>query len=498
MKAWKPLPGPRSVFPWVGAGLFVACCLTLAQQEPPAPQEGTPASQEEPASLRDRFRIDVNLITLRFTVRDGSGAFVNTLREEDFRVFENGAPRSISFFEPPRATGRPGGRLQLAFLLDVSGSTFSTRTEQILAARTFLDSITDLTEVGIFGFTDRLLVFQEFTSDRSAALQAFSTARKHLGQTAIYDSLNTLMDRMMARGSATDQRVIIVVSDSLDEAYVKASQSITLARQNNIVLYTVHVPSSSQLYIGPAHERLLELSIDPSIPQQEEKERAFARLSAATGGRHFSGLEAILDFDQALARINDDVFGNLYVVAFHTDSPTLDKEERNIRVVTGEPYLQVSALFREVPERLKAKKRFIAALFDNQSLSELPSGLHASFRELGAEMDILSPRWEGSRVGLSFRLKISPFSLQGSRAEGVQTQLGVIGVLMDAEGNEVVRLREFFRVSLGAREIRDGRGIIYTNKLLAPPGVYDFKLALLEVDTWRMTAFQNRVQIAER
>ena len=36
-------------------------------------------------------------------------------------------------------------------LLDVSGSTFATRAEEIVAARSFLDNITRSTVTGVFG-----------------------------------------------------------------------------------------------------------------------------------------------------------------------------------------------------------------------------------------------------------------------------------------------------------------------------------------------------------
>jgi len=59
-------------------------------------------------------------------------------------------------------------------------------------------------------------------------------------------------------------------------------------------------------------------------------------------------------------------------------------------------------------------------------------------------------------------------------------------------------LREIFRVNLEAKEISAGRGIIYTNKLFAPPGIYALKVALLEMSTWKMTAFETPVRIRAR
>jgi len=448
--------------------------------------------QERPRD--QRIQIDVNLVTLRFTVRDQQGHFLNSLTEEQFRIFENQERKDIAFFDAPSNKGGQGGPLFLAFLLDVSGSTFATRSEEIIAAQTFFDNIQQVTQLGIFGFTDKLIPFQDFTSERSAALKAFAEARQHLGQTAIYDSLSQLIDRMNSRAKQTDRKVVILVSDAIDKEYAKSRALMAKARQNNITVYTILVPSAAQLYIGNAAENNETLPAQAIKASQEE---AFARLAVGTGGKHFAGFETILDFDQTLAQIDDDIYGNLYSLGFYTDNPYLDKSERQIRVECSHPGTKVSALFQNLPERLSQKKRYISALFDAGSLSRLsePGGLQ--FEEIGAELDVLPSDREGGQIGLPFRIKISPFSLRGSRKEGVRTQFGIIGLLLDRQGREVVRLREFFRASLSPKEIEVGRAIIYTNKLMAPPGRYDLRLAVLELASWRVTAFRTNVEIVD-
>ncbi|RPJ61926.1 MAG: VWA domain-containing protein [Acidobacteria bacterium] len=441
-----------------------------------------------------RIQVDVNLVTLRFTVRDQQGQFLNNLTEDQFRIFENQERKDLAFFDAPSNIGGRGGPLLLAFLLDVSGSTFATRSEEIIAAQTFFDNIQEVTQLGIFGFTDKLIPFQEFTSERAAALKAFAEARQHLGQTAIYDSLAQLIDRINSKAKKSDRKVVILVSDAIDKAYSKSASLVAKARANNITVYTILVPSAAQLYIGNAVES------NETVPAQATKtsqEEAFARLAVGTGGKHFAGFETILDFDQTLAQIDDDIYGNLYSLGFYTDNPYLDKRERQIRVECSHSGARVSALFQNLPERLSQKKKYISALFDAGSLSRLSEAGGLQFEEIAAELDILPSDREGGQLGLPFRLKISPYSVRGSRKEGVRTQFGIIGLLLDRQGREVVRLREFFRASLSPKEIEVGRAIIYTNKLMAPPGRYDLRLAVLELASWRVTAFRSSVEIVD-
>jgi len=447
----------------------------------------------------ERIRVDVNVATLKFMVKEAEGRLINHLNQDHFRVFEGGALQEITFFEPPRNREGEMSPLRLAFLIDMSGSTLATRAEELTAAGIFLDTLHDFTEVGIFGFTDELMQLQNFTSTLSLAQKALTEENERLGRTALYNSLNALILQMKGLSGAA-RKVVILISDGMDDAYRSAPQSISLAQSNDVVIYTVLVPSAAQLYIGPSTAAPQPGTSTSTGDDREAKELAFASLSLRTDGEHFSGFEAILNFDEVMAQINDDVFGNLYSIGYYTDDPYRKREERDIRVEIAYPNAHIPARFETLPERSSSLKReVIAALFDDDAMDRIPNNLHLIFREIGADLDLLPQQRQGGEIGLPFRIKISPFSLQRTEKGDVQTGFGVIALLLDQQGNEVARLREIFRVNLEAKEIRAGRGIIYSNKLFAPPGIYSLKVALLEMATWNMTAFErNRLRIRAR
>ncbi len=463
---------------------FFACLLLLGvcawgqeDELPPDPDD-------------DIFRVDVNALTVRFSVRDSQNRFVNTLGQDAFRLFEDGFPQEILFFEAPRNQSGTTTGLWLSFLIDVSGSTFGTRNEQILAARTFFENLESFTKVGVFGFTDELIPFQDFTSDRRQALKALGEARRQLGRTAIYTSLNSLILKMQGVASAGERKVIIVISDGQDENFNRSAQSVSLARLNDVSIFTIQVPSAAQLYIAPQAPSQ-DAQESPASRKRQQQDAAFARLSRQTGGQHFSGFGAILDFDQTLAQITDSAFGNLYTLAFRTADRFRPKDERRVRIEVDGPYT-ASEPFSSLPQHLNVKKRFIAALFgDDESLKGFEPLF--DYREIGAAIDLLKPR-DGSQTGQAFRLKVNPLTLRVERS-GLRTQLGIVGQLLDRDGKEVARLREVLRVEMPTRAIRQGEGFIYNNKILAPEGVYNFRLAVLEISTWKMTSFEKVVQI---
>ncbi len=456
------------------------------------------AQEETQPPDNQTIKVDVNFVTLRFTVRDAGGGFVNDLPRDVFRVLQDGSPQDVVLFEQPRNKSGGGGRLLLAFLIDVSGSTFATRAEEIVAAQRFLENVTDATQVGIFGFTDKVIPFQTFTGDRNLAAKAFREARSHLGRTAIYDSLASVLSVINSKASPGDRKAVIIISDGLDDNYKLATAAAANARVSGATLYTILVPSAAQVYIGPSStQNDGSYAVNELDKDREAKEAAFSQLSLRTGGKHYSGFEAILDFDDTLAQINDDLFGNLYTMAYYSDTLIAPSRLPNIDIQVARPSLRVSQPFTRLPGQLAAKKSLIAAFFNKVPSLDVPDDPTQQFEEIGAEMDVLSTRREGGKIGLPFRIKINPFTFRGATSNGVNTQLGVIGLLVDSQGKETVRLREIFRVDLGAKEIREGRGILYTNKLLAPPGSYELRVALLELATWRLTSFERSVRITE-
>ncbi|GAB4229867.1 MAG: hypothetical protein Kow00109_01370 [Acidobacteriota bacterium] len=450
-------------------------------------------------SLPEVIRVSVNLVTVRFTVRDGEGNFDNRLGPEDFEVLENGQVREIRYFAPPRrsdATPRP---LWVAFLVDVSGSTFATRAEEILAAQAFLENIHALTRVGVFGFTDRLIVFEDFTSDRRRALEAFGKARSHMGRTALYASLEELAARLDQQARPGDERVIIVVSDGLDDDFRRADETIRRLRRRNTVVYTVWIPSALELYVSPSPEVADRQTGD--LSELQAKRAAFARVSAETGGRHFGGFEAILDFGSVMAEIENDLLGNLYTIGYQTEFPFLDESERRVEVRVRKPGLRAHGVFRRSVDWVEARRRFVSAMFSLSSTGvrqPSPIGIRgesdAVFRDIAAELDVLRGRREDSLAAIPFRLKIGPYALARDEGGGVRTYFGVLGVLYDLGGREVARLREVFRAQLTPKQLQEGRGVIYTNRLLAPPGTYVLQVLLLEIPTWRMTVLQREIQ----
>src|SRR5262249_48498753 len=63
---------------------------------PPAPQKRDAEVVSEDVS--PTFKVRVNLVLVRVTVRDQKGNLIEDLQKEDFQLFDNGKPQAITSF----------------------------------------------------------------------------------------------------------------------------------------------------------------------------------------------------------------------------------------------------------------------------------------------------------------------------------------------------------------------------------------------------------------
>jgi VWFA-related protein len=451
---------------------------SLAAQD--APSGSVEAQPPDPP-----FRVDVNLVTVRFSVKDAAGRFVNNLTQDEISIFENGARQQMATFQPP--SGRsPAAPVKLMFLLDVSGSTIGSRNEEILAAENFLRNVPASTEAGVYGFSDKLYKFQDFTTRPDQLRKGFEQAREGKGRTLLYRSAAEYLE-LLDRTPDGKRRVVVIISDGEDPEIARAEEVIRLALQKEVTIFTVWVPTMRTALVSGS---------GPGVQEEFERQhRAFASLASRTSGRSFQSFESILDFGGTLAEINAELFGSLYTAGYYTVDPHADRDSRRIEVISLRPGQEVLGIFANLPERLRSKKDLVAALFNNTRLPSFPEHLQRQFREIGAELDLLPLKPSAEIDGLPFRIQVSPFTLAGFDGRGLRTQLGILGILFNSRGEEVARIRDFLAVDLSKADLQRGKAIVYNSKLQAPPGRYGFWLAVLDLSTWRMTAFDNEVQV---
>jgi Ca-activated chloride channel homolog len=179
--------------------LCVLCAgaIRIAAQVPqPANSHETaaPAAAPPPDALQDpqdpKFRLNVNveLVNVTATVLDGQEKYVDGLKVDDFRVFEDGQPQRISFFSHDRRLP-----ISVGVLIDSSGSMRHKMQQALQTVREIALALSPQDEMFVVQFASDVQVRQHFTSNMQDIQKTLRDIRAG-GETAAYDAIQTGMD----------------------------------------------------------------------------------------------------------------------------------------------------------------------------------------------------------------------------------------------------------------------------------------------------------------
>ncbi len=196
------------------------------------------AQQQTPES-EFRFKSGVELVNVTATVSDDTGRFVPGLGQDDFTVYEDDRPQTVSHFSAERVP------VSLGIALDTSGSMAG---EKILGARTALDRfLYDLLgaedELFLYHFNDRPELLQGWTTDRQLLSRALGRLVAD-GTTAMYDAVAQAL-RLTATGQHR-KKALVVLSDGHDTtSYAKLRDVKELIRESDAMLYAIGIECAS-------------------------------------------------------------------------------------------------------------------------------------------------------------------------------------------------------------------------------------------------------------
>lgn len=187
-----------------------------------------------------RFRSGVELINVTATVVDGQGRFVPGLRAEDFLVYDDGEPQTITHFSNDRVP------VSLGIALDTSGSMTS---DKMAAARgaveRFMDTMLGASdEMFLFRFANTPQLVQSWTGERRLMSRALNDLSPG-GGTALYDAVADAVP--MAQSGRNPKKALVVISDGNDTgSTVSVSQLRTMIRESEVLVYAIGVDGEAR------------------------------------------------------------------------------------------------------------------------------------------------------------------------------------------------------------------------------------------------------------
>src|SRR6185503_16151414 len=158
--------------------LVVVLALTavFAQSKPggqkqPAPPQPSATPPSEPPEDIETLKTETDLVTVPIIATERSGLYITDLRQEEFKILEDGVPQEIAFF------GKVAAPFHVVLMLDTSSSTKDHLTKIQNAAYAFVQQLQTVDRVKIISFDDKIRDLNEFTADREVLRTAINSTR---------------------------------------------------------------------------------------------------------------------------------------------------------------------------------------------------------------------------------------------------------------------------------------------------------------------------------
>jgi len=251
-------------------------------------------------------RVDVDVVHITASVTDANGRFVRGLPRDAFRIAEDKAPRTITYFASEDVP------LEIIVAVDVSGSMRDAMAEVKIAVKKFLTALRPADRVTLLGFNDNVFTLARPGVDLATRLKAVDRLAPW-GGTALYD---VIVQSLGSLGRQTGRRVLVVFTDGEDlNSHIALDVAERKLEGSDAVLYPV----------GQGR-----------APKVKELKTVLERLARKSGGRAF--FSEIEKLDQVFANILEEL-SNQYLLGFVPAETSRDGRWRLLSVeIPGKDY----------------------------------------------------------------------------------------------------------------------------------------------------------------
>ena len=271
------------------------------------------------------IEIKTELVNLNVRVVDRNNRSIGTLRQEDFKIYEDTILQPIEFFTKSEVP------TNYSLVIDNSGSLRPQLEKVIEASKIIVGTNRPDDETSIIRFvsSENIEILQNFTPDKALLNDALDSLFVEGGQTAIIDAVYLAAESISnyeknRDPNARKRRALIIVSDGEDRnSFYKEKQLFDLLKETDVQIYAIG-------FVGDLEKEGGFISKSP-----QGKAKAFLeRLATETGGKVY--------FPTDVSQLND-IAANIatelrtqYSIGY---IPTNDKKDgtlRNIKVAVAD------------------------------------------------------------------------------------------------------------------------------------------------------------------
>jgi VWFA-related protein len=271
------------------------------------------------------LKVDVPLVNLPISVVTGNGQFIPGLKEDNFKVLEDGVPQKIDTFA--QQGDKP---ITAVLLIEFAANNYYFMMDALNAAYSFTGQMKKEDWIAVESYDMKTHLLVDFTQDKNQVMGALGQLRiPGFSETNLFDALYDTIDRLEG---IEGQKYIVLICDGID-TFSKLNYDKVLKKiqgSKNITIFCVGTGQAFRLYaesrggMGPIQ------NLD--FLQADNQLNTFAKM---TGGRaYFPRFTA--EFPEDFADIASDI-RNQYVISYRPSNNKQDGSWRKLKVELIDP-----------------------------------------------------------------------------------------------------------------------------------------------------------------
>jgi VWFA-related protein len=284
---------------------------SAANQSGQSPPKAKPA--QDPVQDQDEpLRLSSRLILVPVSASNASGQPVKDLKVEDIVIEEEGRPQKVV------ALGEPGKTpVEMALLVDVSGSTHEQFTFQQLAAVQFMKEVfkpSDAASVFSIGLTPKMVKAR--TTNSEEAVKGLLSIAPLKEPTAFFDTIVEATHYMEKNADPGSRRVLIIISDGEENfsKNYKLNDALREIQKSDCLFYAIN-PSGGGI-------RLNDISL--------KGQGVMEAMATQTGGKAFN-LTKVEELESVFRQIAEELQAQ-YLFGYYSSDERTDVGFRRLTV----------------------------------------------------------------------------------------------------------------------------------------------------------------------
>jgi len=298
------------------------------KEEPPPPAPEKPKKIEGMPDYS--MRVDVPLVNLDVLVTTKDGQTIPGLKQENFKIIEDGAPQKISTFKQAEAP------ITAVLLVEFASTNYSFMVDALNASYSFANTLKKDDWVAVISYDMKPQILADFTQDKRAVYAALNQLRiPGFSETNLFDAVFDTLDRL---DRIEGKKYIILVTTGVD-TFSKLTLDKILKKiksTKDVTIYPISVGFAVRNYCevhrcGYTHGIGIPVS-NMDYLQADNEMKTFASL---TGGRAY-----FPRFEGEMSGIFNDIgadIRNQYNISYHPTNTKLDGTYRKLKVELQAP-----------------------------------------------------------------------------------------------------------------------------------------------------------------